>query len=238
MIGTATLGRMTFMRGLGFAVGSFCLLISLVAHSEDARLGSSLVKVSPPNGFCELDKTNKADMALFDVFSNYSKVGGFSPIALYLDCRELDASRTSGTFILTKLAFASFMKPVDRPPSQYISDACDKLREGLSDEQKARASKYVTEFSKGTSSLQNTMPLGVLDEVKGAVCYSGQLIKAKVANTGEVTLVYLTAGTTVGNQPVGIFQWTNYEDATSIAAALANLKSIYSNFAAANGKTE
>jgi hypothetical protein len=198
----------------------------------------SRVKVSPPSGFCELDRTKKADKALFDGSSSYFKVGGFSLIALYLDCRELDESRKSGTFILTKVAFASFMKPVDRPPSQYVSDACDKLREGLSDEQKARASKYVTEFSKGTSSLQNTMPLGVLDEVKGAVCYSGQLVKANVANTGEITAVYLSAGTTVGNQPIAIFQWTNYEDATSIAAALANLKAIYSSFATANGKTE
>jgi hypothetical protein len=49
--------------------------------------------------------------------------------------------------------------------------------------------------------------------------------------------VYLTAGTTVGNQPVAIFQWTNYEGAASIAAALANLKIIYSDFATANGKT-
>jgi hypothetical protein len=226
------------MRSLGFAVGIFCLLKSLVAHSEDAKLGSSSVNVAPPNGFCELDKTNKADLALFDVSSNYFKVGNFSLIALYLDCRELDASRKSGTFVLSKVAFASYMKPVDRPPSQYISEACDKLRESLSDEQKARISKYVTEFSKGTSSLQNTMSLGVLDEVKGTVCYSGQLVKAKVANAGEITAVFLSAGTTMGNRPVAISQWTHYEDATSITAALANLKTIYSNFAAANGKTE
>jgi hypothetical protein len=226
------------MRGLGYAIGVFCLLISPVAHSEDARFGSSSVKVSPPNGFCELDKASKADIAFFDIISNYSKVGGFSLIALYPDCRELEASRKSGAFILTKVAFASFMKRVDRPPSQYISETCDKLREGLSDEQKARVSKYVTEFSKGTSGVQNALSLGVLDEVKGAVCYSGILVKAKVANTHETTLVYLSAGTIVGDQPVGIFQWTKYEDATSIAAALANLKTVYSNFAAANGKTD
>jgi hypothetical protein len=192
--------------------------------------------VSPPDGFCELDKSNKAEIALFDVFSNYAKVAGFSAIALYPDCRELGASRKTGAFILTKLAFASYMKPVDRPPSQYVSDACDKLREGLSDEQKARASKYVTEFSNGTSSLPNTIPLGVLDEVKGVVCYSGQLLKGKVANTGEISAVYLTAETTVGDQPVGIFQWTDFKDATSISQALESLKKIYSNFAAANGK--
>lgn len=224
------------MRSIGLAVGVVCSLISTAAFSEDIGLGNSNVKVSPPKGFCELDKANNADIALFDAVSNYAKVGGFSLIALYPDCRELEESRKASAFILTKVAFARFAKRADRPPTQFISEACDQLRQGLSDEQKARISKYVTEFSKGNSSVQNTLSLGVLDEIKGTVCYSGQLVKGKIANTGEVTLVYLTAGTFVGDQPIGIFQWTNYVDATSIAAALANLKIIYSDFAAANGK--
>ncbi len=117
------------------------------------------------------------------------------------------------------------------------AEACDQLRKGLSDEQKARISKYVTEFSNGNSSVQNNLALGVLDEVKGAVCYSGQLLRAKIANTGEVVVVSLGAGTFVGDQPVSILQWTNYVDETSIATALANLKIIYSDFAEANGKS-
>jgi hypothetical protein len=225
------------MRSFALAVGIVCSLISSAAFSEDVRLGDSSVKVSPPKGFCELDKTNKADVALFDVASSYVKVGGFSLIALYVDCRELEDSRKPNAFILTKVVIARFVKRPDRPPSQFISETCDKLREGLSDEQKARISKYVTEFSKDNSNVQNTLSLGVLDEVKGTVCYSGQLIKAKIANTGEVAAVYLTAGTFVGDRPIGIFQWTNYVDATSIATALANLKIIYSDFAAAKGKS-
>jgi len=224
------------MRGFGLAVVIVCWLLSTAAFSEDIRLGDSGVKVSPPRGFCELSKSNKADVALFDGASNYLKVGGFSLIALYVDCRELEESRKSNAFILTKVAIAKFVKRADRPPSQFISEACDQVRQGLSDEQKARISNYVTEFSKGSSSVQNTLALGVLDEVKGTVCYSGQLLKAKIANIGEVAALYLTAATFVGDQPIGIFQWTNYVDPTSIATALANLKVIYSDFAAANGK--
>jgi hypothetical protein len=66
------------MRSFASAVGIFCALISSAAFSEDVRLGDSSVKVSTPKGFFELDKTNKADVALFDVASNYVKVGGFS----------------------------------------------------------------------------------------------------------------------------------------------------------------
>jgi hypothetical protein len=225
------------MRSIGLTVGIVCSLMSTAAFSEDIGLGNSNVKVSPPKGFCELDKANKADIALFDAGSNYAKIGGFSLIALYPDCRELEDSRKSNAFILTKVAIARFVKRADRPPSQFISEACDQLRQGLSDEQKARISKYVTEFSKGNSSVQNTLALGALDEVKGTVCYSGQLLRGKIANTGDVTLVYLLAGTYVGDQPIAIFQWTNYVDATSVDAALANLKIIYSDFAAANGKS-
>jgi hypothetical protein len=225
------------MRSIGLAVYIICSLISTGALSEDTGPGKSNVKVSPPKGFCELDKANKADIALFDALSNYAKVGGFSLIALYPDCRELEESRKSNAFIPTKVAFARFVKGADRPPSQFIAEACDQLRQVLSDEQKARISKYVTEFSKGNSSVENTLSLGVLDEVKGAVCYSGQLLKGKIANTGDVTLVYLHADASVGDQIITILQWTNYVDATSIAAALANLKIIYSDFAAANGKS-
>src|ERR1700722_9800751 len=164
------------IRGLGYAVGIVCSLIFPVALSQNVGLGDSVIKVSPPKGFCELDKANKTHIAWFDAASNYVKVGGFSLVALYLDCRELEESRKSNAFILTKVMIARFDKHTDRPPSQFVSEACSQLRRGLSDEQKARISEYVTEFSKGNSSVQNTLSLGVLDEVKGTVCYSGQLM--------------------------------------------------------------
>ncbi|MBR0899193.1 hypothetical protein JQ616_29945 [Bradyrhizobium tropiciagri] len=226
------------MRCLGYVAGISCLLISSVAHTEDAIHDNPSLKISPPAGFCELDKAIRPDAALSDGMSGYAKVSGFSLVALYPDCHELKESRTSGAFIRTKIAFAKFVKRVDGPPSRYISETCDALRRGLSDEQRARISKYVTEFSKGNNSLQGALPLGVLDEDRGAVCYSGQLIKGKVANASEITLVYLTAATIVGDQPISISQWTNYIDATSIATALTNLKTIYSDFRNMNGKTD
>jgi len=226
------------MRGLGYAFGIFCLLITPAAHSEDVRLRSSSIKVSSPNGFCELDKTNKADVALFESMSNFAKAGGFSLIALYPDCHEYGEWRKSNASILAKVAFATFVKQIDRPPPQIISEACDQRRKSdISDELKARISKDVTQFSKGNIGQTNTLSLGVLDEIKGTVCYFGQLERFKIANSGDVILVSLSAGAFVGDQAIGIFQWTNYVDETSIAEALAKLKIIYSNFAAANGKT-
>jgi hypothetical protein len=36
-------------------------LISSAAHSRDAKVGKTTVNVSPPAGFCEVEKTNKVD---------------------------------------------------------------------------------------------------------------------------------------------------------------------------------
>ena len=227
------------MRGLGYAVGIACLLISVVAYWEGVRFRISVVQFSPPpKGFCALDKTNPTDVEYLDGIANFAKGAGFSVMAAYADCSELAESRKSHAFISTKVAFLRWDKTADRPPSQFISEACDFVRKsGFSDEQKAQTSKYLTEFSKGNSSLTDVLSLGVLDEVEGTVCYSAKLIKAKIANTGDVTLVYLSAMTTVANQPIMMQQWTNYVDEASIATALASLKTIYSDFAAANGKT-
>jgi hypothetical protein len=225
------------MRVLGCAVGTFCLLISSFACSEEVRLGDLILKVSPPSGFCELDRTSSADVESIDAASNFARAAGFSAVVVYADCGELAESRKSHAFIRTKFAILRWLRKVDRQPSQFMSEACDQVRKsGFSDEQKARVSQYVTEFSKGKSSLEDVLNLGVLDEVRGTVCYAAKLIKGKVANTGDVTLVYESAMTTVGNQPIMMVQWTNFVDATSIATALASLKTSYSTFAAANGK--
>jgi hypothetical protein len=225
------------MRSAGYAVGVFCFLIASIGHSEDVRGGKFGVKASPPAGFCELDKTNVTDVEFFDAMSNFARVAGFSVIAAYPDCRELADARKSHAFISTKLAIFKWAKTVDRPPSQFISEACDQVRKsGLSDEQKARVAQYITEFSKGNISLKDVLPIGVIDEVKGTVCYSAKLLRARIANNGDVSLVYLSALTSIDNRPIMIAQWTNLVDSTSITTALTNLKTTYAAFATANGK--
>jgi hypothetical protein len=224
------------MRGLGYAVGGLFVVILSVAYWEGARPYVSIVKYSTPPGFCQFDNTNKVDVEFLDGLSNFAKVGGFSVIAAYADCRELAEARKSGAFIPTKIGIFRWLRIADRPSSQFISDACDEVRKsGFSDEQNALMSHRVAEFSNGKSSLKNVLPLGVLDEARGTVCYEAKLIKASVASNGDVTLLDMSAMTTLGNQPILIHQWTSYRDESSIAAALASLKTIYSDFAALNG---
>jgi len=225
------------LRSLGYTVGGLFVLILLVAYWEGARPYVSIVKYSTPPEFCKFDNTNKVDAGYLDAMSNFARVGGFSVVAAYADCRELAEARKSGAFIPTKIGILRWLRTTDRPPPQFISEACDHLRKsGVSDEQKALTSHYVAEFSNGKSSLKDVLPLGVLDEVRASVCYEAKLMKGGIAGNGDVTLLDMSAMTTLGNQPIAIHQWTSYRDESSIAAALASLKTIYSDFAALNGK--
>ena len=158
-------------------------------------------------------------------------------VAAFAACRELEEARKSGAFILTRVAILRWLKIADGPPPQFISEACDQARKsGFSEEQKALMSHYIAEFSDGKGSLKNVLPLGVLDEVRGTVCYDAILMKGGVAGNGDVTLLDVSVMTTLGNQPIAIYQFTSYRDERSVANALASLKTIYSDFAALNGK--
>jgi hypothetical protein len=227
------------MRGWGYAVGGLFVVISLVAYWAGARPFVSIVKFLPPPGFCQFDKTHKPDAEYLDAMSNFAKVGGFAVVAAFADCQELAEARKSGVFIPTKIGILRWLRIADRPPQQFISEACDQLRKsGFSDEQKALVSHYVAEFSNGKSSLKDVLPLGVLDEVKGSVCYEAKLMKAGIGSNGNVTLLNVSAMTTLGNQPIAIQQSTSYRDGSSVTSALASLKTVYSDFAALNGKVD
>ena len=225
------------MRGPGFVIGISLLVSVALAVAYFSGIHASIVWFAPPKGFCQFDRTYQTDVGYLDGFSNFAKLGGFSLMAAYADCGELAESRKSGAFISTKVVFLRWDKHSDRPPSQFISEACDSVRKSdFSDEQKAQLSKYVTEFSAGNTSVKNVASLGVLDEVKGTVCYSAKLITARIGAMGDVTAVYLSAMAVVGYQPVILQQWTKFVDDTSVATALASIKTVYSDFAAINGK--
>jgi hypothetical protein len=222
---------------LRYIVGVFLVLIALFAYWEGARPFVSIVRYSTPQGFCLFDKTNKVDTEYLDAMFNYAKISGFAVVAAYADCRELAEARKSRAFIPTKIGIFRWLRLADRPAPQFISEACDEIRKsGFSDEQKVLMSHYITEFSNGKSTLKNVLPLGVLDEVKGTVCYKADLMKATIAND-NITLLDASAMTTLGNQPIQIHQWTRYRDESSVATALASLKTTYSDFAVLNGKS-
>jgi hypothetical protein len=103
-----------------------------------------------------------------------------------------------------------------------------------SEKDKADLQKAQKEFSNGNST-QDSIALGVLDEIKDDVCYVATLQKVKTKNGDVTPLAVLYAVKYLKNNLVFLYQATKYVDSTSIPTALANLKIIYSDFAAANG---
>jgi hypothetical protein len=205
-----------------------------VANSRDAKVGDTTVSVSPPAGFCEVDKTNKVDSGWLTSMTNLLKGSGVFTIAAFPDCGDLKKARQSEHFITSKVVFSAPFSGIGNASSETLSTTCDELRtKKYSDEDKAEVAKTIKEFSNGNS-LTDSVGLGVVEETKGEVCYVATLQKVKT-QAGELhPLLALYAVTYLRSNLLFLYQWTPYVDATSIPTALANLKIIYSEFASAN----
>ena len=211
-------------------------LISSAAHSRDAKVGNTTVNVSPPAGFCEVDKTNKVDSGWLASTTDLLKGSGVFTIAAFPDCSDLKKSRQSGQFIASKVLITAPFSAIGNASSESVTSTCDELRsKQYSDQEKVEMAKTVKEFANGNS-VSDSVILGILDETKGEVCYVGTLQKVKTKDGELHPLLSFFAVTYVRNNMMFLYQMTPYVDATSTSTALANLKIVYLEFARANPK--
>jgi Domain of unknown function (DUF4189) len=223
------------MRGWAVAVLFVCSLWLSVAVARDVKVGDLVVRVSPPSGFCDLDQSKKTDSSYFDSMNNLMAANGFSLVVVYPDCGELDKARATDAFIPTKVWFASFDSVAGKATPATAVNTCEESRTlKYSEKDKADILKVQKEFSNGNTS-QDSIALGVLEEIKDDVCYVATLQKVKTSSGDLSTMVVLYAVKYLKNNLLFLYQATNYVDSTSIPTALANLKIVYSDFAAANG---
>jgi hypothetical protein len=223
------------MRGWAVAVLFVYSFWSSVAVARDVKVGDLVTRVSPPSGFCDLDQSKKTDSGYFDSMSNLMKANGFSLIVVYPDCGELDKARATDAFIATKVWFVSFDSVAGKATPATAASTCEESRSiKYSEKDKADMAKIQKEFANGAST-QDSIALGVLEDIKDEVCYVATLQKVKTKNGDLVPLAVLYAVKYLKNNLLFLYQATNYVDSTSIPTALANLKIIYSDFAAANG---
>jgi hypothetical protein len=223
------------MRGWAVAVLFVCSFWSSVAMARDVKVGDLVVRVSPPSGFCDLDQSKKTDSSYFDSMSGLMKSSGLSLIVVFPDCGELDKARATDAFIATKVWFASFDDLAGKATPATAANTCEESRTmKYSEKDKADLQKAQKEFSNGNST-QDSIALGVLEEIKDDVCYVATLQKVKTKNGDLTPLAVLYAVKYLKNNLVFLYQATKYVDSTSIPTALANLKIIYADFAAANG---
>ena len=101
-----------------------------------------------------------------------------------------------------------------------------------SEENKSAVQDAVKKYSTSTS--LDSKLLGILAEVKDQVCYVATLQKIKTDKGDVVPILVLIAIATARQDLMYLYLNAPYTDANSIPTALANLKILYSDFAAAN----
>jgi hypothetical protein len=211
-------------------------LTSQAAYSRDVKVGNSTISVSAPAGFCEVDTANKADDSWLTSSTDLFKASGNYLIAGFPDCREMARARKAAQFIVSKVFITAPLSGIEKLKPETVQQDCQGLHTAeYSEQDKVRNAKMVKEFGKGNS-LSDSKALGVLEEVKGVVCYVATLQKVKVREGDSHTLLVLFAVTSAQNSELFLYQVTPYVDASSLPTALANLKIIYSDFARANPK--
>jgi hypothetical protein len=223
-----------FMRFTGPALAVVLLVSSSSVYARDVQVGNTTVTVEAPFGFCELDKTKTFDSSWQTSATNLLKASSIQLIAGFPNCKELQQARSSGQLILNKFFVSAYEPVIANASAASTTETCNQIRAmgDYSAETKSVVQDAVKKYSSSTS--LDSKLLGILEEVAGQVCYVATLQKIKT-NKGEVvTLLVLIAITSVRTDLIYLYLNVPYADASSIPGALADLKVLYSDFAAAN----
>jgi hypothetical protein len=224
------------MRILSIAYLVTALLFSASVEARPVKVGDTTLNVSPPSGFCEVDKSNRHDSSWLASVINLMNTTGVTVLAAFPDCNELAQMHKSSQFIQTKFYVTAAANAIGKSSSKTVSDTCDELRNReYSNDDKVRLTKATDEYANGNSNVE-AKALGVLDETRGEVCYVATLQKVRTKTGDLSTMVALFIVTYIDDNLLFLYQYTPYVDASSMQSALANLKIIYSQFSTANRK--
>ena len=223
-----------FMGFSGPALAVVLLVSSSSVYARDVQVGATTVTVEAPFGFCELDKTKTFDTSWQTSATNLLKASSIQLVAGFPDCKELKQSRSTGQLILNKFFVSAYAPAIGTASAASTVETCNQIRAmgDYSAESKSVVQDAVKKYSSSTS--LDSKLLGILEEVAGQVCYVATLQKIKTNKGDVVTLLVLIAVTAVRKDLIYLYLNVPYTDAGSIPAALADLKVLYSDFAAAN----
>src|ERR1700724_685840 len=91
--------RIVGMVPIGFAL----ILLSAPVHAGEVKVGNVALQLSPPSGYCELDKSIEHDKILSTNTRQLVEGAGNSFFALFVGCQELKKTRESKEFNSTKI---------------------------------------------------------------------------------------------------------------------------------------
>lgn len=222
------------VRFLGPATAAVLLVLSAPVYARDVQVGGTTISVAAPAGFCEVDQANAYDTSWQSSATNLLKASSVQLVAGFPDCRELERSRQNGQLIVSKYFVSAYAPAIGKSSAATATETCNQIRSmgDYSTESKSVVQETVRKYSTSTS--LDSKLLGILAEVKDQVCYVATLQKIKTDKGDIIPILVLIAITTVRQDLMYLYLNAPYTDANSIPAALANLKILYSDFAAAN----
>jgi hypothetical protein len=216
------------------------IIVPMIGHAPlaaDATIGGVLLKLPPPQGYCELSESNPADARRLRAIGDIVKKGGNQLLAIVSDCQQLAASRSDARQLVDD--YVQYLTPIDLAneimPPDAIKQICHSERtQGAKDDPAlmAEVKKYYEEAAKNVQ-LRDLQSLGVLDEDSTA-CYTGLLSKLKTTIGTEKIQLGVLATIRVKTKLVFYNRFAVFKDADAMAAVLRGHKANVAAFLAAN----
>lgn len=205
--------------------------------AKEVKIGSAVVVLSPPEGFCELTSEQPSDARVINILGDALAGLHLELQVMSANCSQLDPWRVGKRPVLEDFAEYQTSVPVadvDVSRAEAVKAVCAAIRSQadavlakLSEDIKARAKMVDIEFH-GSSSL------GVLAEDANA-CYYGQMHRFRTEPGDEKTQLSVSADTVVKGTLIHYHLYAVYHGEDDVPAALARQQRNLAALLAANG---
>jgi hypothetical protein len=226
------------MRRIVLPVLILCAL-STGALARRATVGSAILELPPPAGFCEADEADPRDRPLFDYMKAAAKPDT-RLLSISAECGQLRDWREGRRLFLHDFAQHHTMRawenaPLPAPPAAVIEQTCATLR--------SRGGEIVSTIGPDVKerverALENVRFneftfMGVLAQDANA-CYASLLGRFRLPTGEEISLANVFAITTVKDKAIFYFLCAPFTGAETLGELLARLRGHVAALHAAN----
>ena len=205
--------------------------------AKDVRVGSVVLALPPPEGFCELTRENPSDAAILRNFDT-ALANTIEAMAVSADCGQLEALHSGRRLALDDFAYyhiaTSAVNSGFPDRGKVVKDFCADQRArdafaGVQDTINERLEKVQKNLK-----LNGLNGLGVLTEDADA-CYFGLMEKVPAGGGTEKTLVSVSFTTVVKGKFLNHTAYSVYQGAGTVPALLAREQRNIRELLTANG---
>lgn len=216
------------------------LVLCSSAFAMEVKIGNTPIRLDPPAGYCEMDRSLTADSRLFNVIESMLQTSGNRLLSVSADCRELKDWRSGSRPLLDHLVQYQTLRSVEDSgvggtPEAVVQEACKAMR--------AQGEQLVAETTKDAKQQAervlekirvNEMKfLGVLEE-EPLACYAAILQKFKTDIGTEKVQINLVAITVIKNKVLYGYYIAPFTSGDTMFDLLADARKAISEVQSAN----